>query len=368
MKILFVAPVDGNGGIQSWTRNFIATFPDEGHQIVHVRMQSRRATAKKSDTFHRAWDGILDLLEARTNVLKALKQNPEISIAHITTSGSFGTLRDYLLGRVCQKHNAKIILHCHYGCIPENYAAKGFWGWLLRVTMRRYDNIWVLNSKSEEALKEDRKLRGKVFLTPNSISVEEDVDLRPKNYTRIAFVGNLVPEKGLSELIEATKKLDNVRLDIVGPGTPGLIGRVEESAGDLLDKRIFFQGFLPYDEAVKFMRTVDFVALPTYYPLEAFPISILEAMSLTKMVISSNRAAIPVMLTAVDGSKCGMLVRERSVEDIIDAVKWCQEHKTEADVMCRKAYEKVKTCYDTSVIYDLYRSLYDSLACCGPTV
>lgn len=56
-----------------------------------------------------------------------------------------------------------------------------------------------------------------------------------------------------------------------------------------------------------------------------------------------------------------MFVREKSVDDIVKAIKWCQENSKDADTMCRKAYEKVKTCYDTSVIYDLYRSLYKKL-------
>ena len=69
------------------------------------------------------------------------------------------------------------------------------------------------------------------------------------------------------------------------------------------------------------------IALPTYYPSEAFPISILEAMSRGKMVISCPRAAIKDMLTAVDGKPCGILVREKSVDDIVDAIKWCQENR-----------------------------------------
>jgi len=103
------------------------------------------------------------------------------------------------------------------------------------------------------------------------------------------------------------------------------------------------------------------IALPTYFPSEAFPISIIEAMSRGKMVISCPRAAIKDMLTAVDGTPCGILVREKSVDDIVDAIKWCQENTEEADKMCKKAYEKVYTCYRTEVIYKLYKSLYNKL-------
>ena len=109
------------------------------------------------------------------------------------------------------------------------------------------------------------------------------------------------------------------------------------------------------------MHDVDIVALPTYYPWEAFPISIIEAMSLTKMVISCPRAAIKDMLTDLEGNPCGMLVEPKSADAIAEAIEWCQSHKDKADVMCRKAYEKVRNCYSKEVVYDLYRSLYKKL-------
>ena len=112
------------------------------------------------------------------------------------------------------------------------------------------------------------------------------------------------------------------------------------------------------------MHEVDIVALPTYYPWEAFPISIIEAMSLTKMVISCPRAAIPDMLTDLDGNPCGILVPEKSVDGIVDAIMWCQTHKKEADKMCQKAYEKVYNCYRKEVVYKLYRENYRRLLLC----
>jgi len=93
----------------------------------------------------------------------------------------------------------------------------------------------------------------------------------------------------------------------------------------------------------------------------ASPISIIEAMSLTKMVISCDRAAIPDMLTALDGSRCGLLVEPKSSDAIKNAIEWCQSHKEEADEMCMKAYQKVVSCYSKEIVYDLYRNQYRTL-------
>ena len=84
-------------------------------------------------------------------------------------------------------------------------------------------------------------------------------------------------------------------------------------------------------------------------------------MSLTKLVISRRRAAIPDMLTDNDGGMCGILVEERCSKAITTAIKWCQDNSLQAEVMCRKAYEKVYNCYRKEVVYEIYRKNYQQL-------
>ncbi|MDT8416053.1 MAG: glycosyltransferase family 4 protein, partial [Flavobacteriaceae bacterium] len=130
---------------------------------------------------------------------------------------------------------------------------------------------------------------------------------------------------------------------------------------EYLDDRVKILGKLPNEEAISFMKTVDIVALPTYYPFEAFPISILEAMSLSKLVISTSRAAIKDMLTTEDGDNCGILVREKSVDDLVNAINWCVVNPLEANTICKKAYKKVFDAYRTDVVYEIYEKNYKKL-------
>ena len=214
-------------------------------------------------------------------------------------------------------------------------------------------------TETYKVLDADSQLKGKVYITPNSIQVNQGLELAAKKYEKIAFVGNLIPTKGIYELVEAVKQCsENTTLTIVGPGDKTVISHIKQLAGELIDKRVKLIGSLPNEQAVEMIKSMDVVALPTYYPSEAFPISILEAMSYGKMVISTPRAAVKDMLTAVDGTECGYLVRERSVEDIVEAIKWCQQNKEMADERCAKAYEKVNSCYCTNIVYGLYRCLY----------
>ena len=358
VKILGLFPLTGNGGIASWTKKFLATFPDDEYQIFPVSNSPKPRNGDES-MFSRAVSGFSALKKILREVESTMRHN-KIDILHTTTSGSLGSYRDIKIAQLCKKYGVKSVMHCRYGCITEDIKSKGLIGILLRKSMSHFDQIWVLDSRSYNTLKSIPSLASKVRLTPNSIEVNEKINPAPKLYRRIAFIGNLIPTKGLYELVEAAKRTD-VQLDIIGPGSDEVVSQVKKIAGDKLDKSIFVHGRLPNPEAVKFMHDVDIVALPTYYPWEAFPISIIEAMSLTKMVISCPRAAVKDMLTDLDGNPCGMLVQPRSADAIVEAIKWCQSNKEEADEMCRKAYEKVYSSYRKEVVYELYRSNYKEL-------
>lgn len=362
MKILCTFPVAewANGGISSWSRKFIKTFPNEEFELIVVNTAPRRLVVE-SGLFRRVVTG----LSAMRGILKqtySILKHTQVTMMHTTTSGNLGTLRDFLLYRLCEHYGVKTILHCHYGCIAEDYVSKGLKGWLLRKTMRLYDQIWVLDKRSLNALKKYSHLADKVFLTPNSIEVPSVCDSQPKVYQRVGFIGNVVPEKGVMELVQAVVALKGeARLDIVGHALPGITDAIKAIAKEEYGKSVVVHDRMDNAQVVAFMKELDIVALPTYYPSEAFPISILEAMSLGKVVISTHRAAIPDMLTTVNGELCGILVQEKSVTDIIEALKWCRQHPMQADEMCQKAYEKVYNCYRTEVVYELYRSLYRRL-------
>lgn len=359
-KILLVAPIAGNGGIQSWAREYIKDFNNHVYVITHINASQRRSTIKRNNFLLRAYDGLLDLISTYNNVRKAIRKE-NFDIVHATTSGNIGTLRDFMLCRLCKQNRIKTILHCHYGCISEDFVKKNIWGFLLRKTMRLFDNVWVLDSKSLTALKADPTLTDTIKLVPNPIRVPLSCNLEPKDYTKVAFIGNMYKTKGIIELVEAASKLDNIILHIIGPDYDNSENYIRHKYNHLIGKRILMYGKLPNDKAIEILDGIDILALPTYYPWEAFPISILEATSRGKMVISTNRAAIPDILTDTDGKRCGCIVDEKSSAQIADAIKWCQNNKIEADNMCHKAYEKTKNSYDTSIIYKLYHELYDQL-------
>lgn len=358
VRILGLFPLSGNnGGIASWAKNYLSAFSDNNFVIDTIDI-AKYSGVKHLFFLNNLFNSLFTMFIVRRKLQRKLLAD-KYDIIHATTSGRLGILRDFMVGRICKKKGVKTILHCHYGCIISDYKSK-LWGGILRLSFKQYDQIWVLDQFSYDELCKDKRICEKINLVPNFICVGNSRDLRQKEYHNVAFVGNLLPSKGIFELVEAAKHL-NVRLDIVGPGTNDVLKKIKLIAGADLSKKIFIHGRLTNEDAVKFMQDVDIVALPTFYPFEAFPVSILEAMSLSKLVISCPRAAIPEMLTACDGTMCGILVKEQSYQAIVEAIMWCQSYKLKADLMCQKAFDKVYFCYRTDIVLNKYKANYNRL-------
>lgn len=360
-KILGLFPLKGNGGIVSWAMNVINTFSDEEFQIIVVdTAPGKDFTMCKGIV--RLYYGAKAFIRIIKNAENIIKDNPDIRIMHITTSGGMGSLRDYIMVRLCQIKNIRCIMHCHFGASQELYQGKGIWSRLFRKNTELFDQIWVLDHYSEDFLWAIPSIRGKIQLTPNSINVPDAIEIKPSDYKKVGFIGNILPSKGIFELINAFKELsDDTHLYIAGVGSEADVKHMIKLAGSKTDQNIHFLGKLANKDAVKLIETLDIICLPTYMVAEAFPISILEAMSRGKLVISCPRAAIPDMLALKGGSLCGLLVPERNAHELAEAIKWCQSHPLEALEMRKKAYEKVKACYRKEVVYDIYRQNYRKL-------
>ena len=358
-NVLLSIPLHRTGGIASWGQKFYQTYHNPDIKLIAVDNAPNRSD--KAGLLERVVSGLLAAHRVLLSIKEQCKKN-KIDIIHTTTSGSIGSFRDILIGRFCKGRRIKSILHCHYGNICDVLEHKGVIRFLTLRALSYYDQIWVLDRKSLDYLKKIKEIKGEVKLTPNSIEVKDKITISSKEFRNIAFIGNLIPKKGIFELIEAVKRVKNdVRLHIVGGGTPEVINRLKTIAGDELNRKIMIHGRLSNNEAVIFMESIDILALPTYMPAEAFPISILEAMSLGKLVISTKRAAIQDILTGLDGFPCGIFVREQNIEDITNAITWCIENSQKADLLCSKAYQKVYNSYRTEVVYNLYTAYYQDL-------
>ena len=358
-NIVLLAPTIGSGGIASWANKYKQTYDSQEFNLISAPIIKH---VKDSDArlFTRIRLGINEINWVINNLKRIIKSN-HIDILHTTTSGSLGTFRDYKVVKLCKKNNIRTILHCHYGSMSEHFKNKLLRSALIK-TFRLYDQIWVLDKQTYNLLKQYPDIADKVKLTPNPIAVTPNKVIEDKSFNNFVFIGNLILKKGIIELAEAFKLANpNGKLHYIGQATSEVLNRLENVAGDLWGNKIIYHGLLPNDQAIEFLRQMDVLVLPTYYPQEAFPISILEAMSQGKLAISTPRAAIPDMLTLSDGSTCGVIVPEHNIQELADAMCRIQENTAEANEMCQKAYHKALSTYSSEIVYNMYFDLYREL-------
>ena len=115
----------------------------------------------------------------------------------------------------------------------------------------------------------------------------------PEGPVTFLFVGRMIPEKGVFDLLEAFAAVsaeEDVRLLLAGEG-PSLLA-VREAVGDRgLAGRVEVAGYVSGGDLAAVYRRADALVLPTYWK-EGFPTAISEAM----------QAGLPVVTTPIRGA------------------------------------------------------------------
>lgn len=366
-NVAIVAPLNAIGGINSWSKNVRANFRHTDHRLVFIDTYTTTSQVTETNALKkvitRATVKFRDLFRILRDFDRAV-EDENIEVVHATTSGSAGTVRDYFLAKKARARGVKSIVQCRYGTIPEIVREGGLRSRVLLHTLGQFDRIWVLDRKTQACLAQQPKLAGKIEVIPNPIDCPADPGTYPTSFRRVAFVASVIPTKGILELVQAIVECDeDITLTVTGNASEDMRLLIERTASAKAGGRwVTFTGPLENAKAREVIRSSDILALPTYYPFEAFPISILEAMSMGRLVISTDRAAIPDMLKSEDGSACGLIVKERDHQSLAAALKWCAVNPEEAREMCRRAFMKVKRQYANDVVFDLYSRRYADLA------
>jgi glycosyltransferase involved in cell wall biosynthesis len=152
----------------------------------------------------------------------------------------------------------------------------------------------------------------------------------PADAKVVGFVGRIVRDKGMIELVEAWKILresfPSLHLLLVGPFElqDPLPPEVEQCL--MQDARIHLAG-LDWNTP-PFYAAMDVLTLPTYR--EGFPNTLLEAAAMQLPVVATR---VPGCVDAVEDGVTGILVPSHSATALADAIRqylvhpeWCQQH------------------------------------------
>lgn len=283
----------------------------------------------------------------------------KIRIVHIHTAagGSF-TKHLYYYAALARLMGRRVVMHCH---------ASRFQTWyeslsprrqkrLLR-QMARLDRLLVLSQSWKEyfvliGMDAERVEVLHNITPPAALARTERVQGAP---LRLLFLGEIGPRKGVFDLLEAMRLLQEKQsgaffLHIGGNRQEEELRATIRAKG--LSDCVLFHGFVSGEQKAALLAQTDVFALPSHN--EGLPISILEAMSYGCAILSTPVGGIPEV---VCGN--GLLVNPGDAPAIAEALLALQDDALRRQ-MGAQSLETVKAYYPQAVLTHL-RSIYLSL-------
>ncbi len=173
--------------------------------------------------------------------------------------------------------------------------------------------------------------------------VAEKIEHGPHTPLRLLFLSNMIPSKGYLDVLEAVRLLHERAV----PAEATFVGGWQSDAAQRDFERRVAQAKLgavvthlgAVRDRARIKRlhlNADVFLLPTYYPTEAQPVTLLEALNAATPVVTTRHAGIPLM---VQDPHEALFVPPRSPEAIAEAVEKLRE-PSRWQQMARKARQR----------------------------
>lgn len=263
----------------------------------------------------------------------------EIYYATMATS-AVGFVRDFLTVAFARLLRNRVILHLHGGGFEAFYLNSRPWlQRLIRSNLGRVDQIVVLG----ELLKEQFYCVGdfvkpKLAVVPNGLTlgVNEPHGATKKlpadSRIELLYLSSLMPSKGFYDVLQAVSLLEKehpgrYHLNLCGSFVDAKTETKVEVSDEVSLKRfiqesglnncVSYHGqVLGREKQAQFERAHIFL-LPTSYPWEGQPLSIIEALAFATPIISCYHRGIPEL---IEDGVTGRFVKPRSPKSIFDAL------------------------------------------------
>ena len=242
----------------------------------------------------------------------------------------------------------------------------GLMGRLKRCVVSGADAITVNSSATQTAVLDLGADPDKVYLVP-AVANEAPVDhalvaqiqAKYPGSKRILFIGRLIEEKGVLELLQAFAVLKQTMPDVqcllVGEGV--LRARLESLAEKLsITASVHFIGWRPREEIPSWMAAADVLAVPSWR--EAQGLVIVEAMAVGTVVVAANVGGVSDM---VEDGVTGRLFAAEDVNALSGALVDTFTDQALTQRMVILARERARLEYSSSAIGEMTRSLYDEI-------
>jgi Glycosyltransferase len=295
----------------------IAVSPEDGKYSELLRREFNFFPVKRLD--RKGTNPIKDLKLFFEYFLLFRKLKPDLVINFTIKPNIYGSISAGLLGIT----STSVITGLGYAFIRKSWLTKLVK--LLYWLAFRFNRAVVFqNSEDMKTLK--NLCKGECFLIESSgvdlkhFNLELCKETKKDEFTFL-FVGRLLTDKGIYELIRAYEKLkkENPKVKLIIVGSPDEGNPNSVSKGEL--EKWVKEGLIEWhsfqEDVRPFYCMADCVVLPSYYR-EGVPRVLLEAMAMEKPIITTDAPGCKNV--CVDGVN-GFLVKPKDVESLYLAMK-----------------------------------------------
>jgi len=268
------------------------------HHRVEVVNLSKRSLKNGIDSIGR----IVQVLKILFDVWRKQRS---ADVIYFTVSESLsGNVKDLLIYLLCFQRLERMVIHLHGGAGLRTImlGRGGPQRWLNEFFVRRLGGAIVLGGRHADVFARALATT-KIHIVPNFaedylFAPAESIDdkFQSPSPLRILFLSNLIPGKGYIELLDAFFGLDETAQASVTVDLAGAFAS-ERDKRALLDRidgvaQIRYHGVVQGERKRALFRQAHVFCLPTYFPYEGQPISLLEAYASGCAVITTDHSGI----------------------------------------------------------------------------
>lgn len=362
MKVLFIAPLPGPVTGQSLACRILHDHLAASHEVRVVDFSKQH--------IGQVAGSVVRILSVLRTFLAVWRERRFADVIYLNVSQSIaGNIKDLILYLICFRELSRVVIHLHGGAGMKSIMASPVLGGINRWFISRLGGAIVLG-ESHVPIFAEALPRHRIHIVPNC--VEDFLFVEPADVARkfeaaqplrVLFLSNLAPGKGHEELLTAYASLNDeqrhaIRLDIAGAFMSEKQGRdflrrIEGMPG------VQYHGVVHGEDKRRLLAAAHVLCLPTYYPFEGQPISILEAYAAGCALITTDHSGIPDICT--DGVN-GFIIRPRSVERLRAAlVKAVSDPAALEDIAARNL-ATARQLYRTPVFNDRLENVLAGVA------
>lgn len=280
-------------------------------------------------------------------------------IAHLHTAERGSFWRKRFLLNTFHKLGVKVILHHHAAEFEDFYNRDCTRIQRMKVcnTLAEADINIVLSRRLVSMIK-DKEPKSRVEVLYNAVNVykKNPYNLKARN---VLFMGRLGVRKGIFDLLEAIRRLDNqipkdVKFYLCGDMGEDVVYAEVKKLG--IGHRVAHIGWINSKQKCDFMSKSMINCLPSYN--EGLPMTILETMAAGIPNISTNIASIPEVLC--DG-KNGFLITPGDIDTLTDRLKLLITDEGLRKQFSTASYDLVTTRFSLDANIDKLKSYYKTL-------